>query len=77
MPAIPTWYAGLVKPVLTPPSWFFGPVLVFLYALMGIAVFIVRSRRLKTPNGGVALGVFGVQLILNVLWSAVFFGLHA
>ena len=39
--AIPTWYALLERPPLTPPSWIFGPVWTVLYALMGIAAFLV------------------------------------
>ena len=45
-PAIPTWYATLQKPLLTPPDWVFAPVWITLYALMGISVFLVwRERR--------------------------------
>jgi benzodiazapine receptor len=75
--AIPTWYAGLIKPVLTPPNWLFGPVWTILYILMGIALYlVVREGTEKKP---VQLGiiVFSAQLIVNVLWSLVFFGLQS
>jgi len=75
--SIPTWYAGLIKPVLTPPNWLFGPVWTTLYILMGIALYlVVREGTAKKP---VQLGiiVFAAQLIVNVLWSMVFFGLQS
>ncbi|HEY4514915.1 MAG TPA: TspO/MBR family protein [Candidatus Paceibacterota bacterium] len=40
---IPTWYAGLVKPVINPPAWLFGPVWVTLYLLMGISLWLIWS----------------------------------
>lgn len=70
--AIPTWYAGLVKPDVRPPNWVFGPVWTTLYALMGIAGYLVWSKR-----RGQALRIFGVQLVLNATWSIIFFGLQS
>ncbi len=78
--SIPTWYAGLVKPSFTPPSWVFGPAWTILYALMGAALFLVwRERKNKEKKADVkpALVVFAVQLALNALWSILFFGLKA
>ena len=80
--AIPTWYAGLVKPALNPPGWIFGPAWITLYALMGIAAFLIWSSYAKASEGQakrqikIALGVFGIQLFLNAIWSIIFFGLH-
>lgn len=74
---IPTWYAGLVKPALNPPSWIFGPVWTILYILMGIAVFLVWKKGLSRPDVKKAVKVFALQLILNATWSIVFFGLHS
>jgi len=77
--AIPTWYAGLAKPALNPPSWLFGPVWIMLYTLMGIALFLVYIKEEVGEIGGkktAALGAFGIQLFLNALWSIIFFGLH-
>lgn len=79
--AIPTWYASLAKPAATPPGWVFGPVWTALYFLMGVAAWLVwkqwgtssSSARLRIHT---ALTVFGLQLLLNVFWSVVFFGLR-
>lgn len=75
--AIPTWYAGLVKPALNPPAWVFGPVWTVLYILMGIALYLVWSRGWEHKNVQVATAIFAVQLVLNVLWSYLFFGMQA
>lgn len=74
-PAISTWYATLIKPDFTPPSWLFGPVWTTLYALMGISAYLIWSKGYKKANVKFALNIFVVQLILNVLWSIIFFGL--
>jgi len=95
-PAIQSgWYATLAKPALNPPAWVFGPVWTTLFALMGIAAFLIwreydkltlndlsrvesrgveglviqRKRQIK-----IALGIFLGQLVLNTLWSIIFFG---
>jgi benzodiazapine receptor len=73
-PAIPTWYAGLKKPAFTPPNSAFGPVWITLYLLMGIAVFLVWRQGLGQDGVTTAFVVFWVQLVLNILWSVVFFG---
>jgi benzodiazapine receptor len=72
--AIPTWYAGLKKPAFTPPDAVFGPVWITLYALMGMAVFFVWREGLGQDGVTAAFIVFWVQLVLNMLWSVVFFG---
>jgi len=73
-PSIPTWYATLKKPWFTPPNWVFAPVWLTLFLLMGIAVFLVWRKGLRDRRVKMALAVFTVQLIVNVLWSVVFFG---
>lgn len=75
--AVPTWYETLAKPALNPPSWIFGHVWTTLYALMGIAAFLVWKKGWDRIDVRKALFVFGVQLILNASWSIVFFGLHS
>jgi len=75
--AIPTWYATLEKPTFNPPNWLFAPVWTLLYLLMGIAAFLVWRKGLENRQVRIALIVFLVQLILNALWSVVFFGLES
>jgi len=76
-PAIPTWYAALQKPAFTPPSWLFAPAWITLYLLMGIAAFFVWRAGLDNRRARVALLIFLIQLVLNALWSVVFFGLQS
>lgn len=74
-PAIPAWYAGLVKPALNPPAWVFAPVWTTLFLLMGIAAFFIWRQGLERGEVKIALGIFIIQLMLNTLWSIIFFGL--
>ena len=72
--AIPNWYAGLKKPSYTPPNWAFGPVWTALYLLMGISVFLVWQKGLATNGALSAFILFWIQLVVNAIWSIVFFG---
>jgi translocator protein len=76
IPAIPTWYAALNKPFFNPPSWVFGPVWIMLYALMGISFFIIWKKGLNKKENKIAVSLFSAQLVLNALWSIIFFGLQ-
>ena len=76
MPAIPTWYAGIIKPTFSPPSWIFAPVWIILFALMGIAAYLVYEKGTGKKLVKVALGIFTIQLLLNMKWSLLFFGMH-
>ena len=75
--AIPTWYAGLKKPSYTPPNWAFGPVWTTLYLLMGISVFLVWQNGLANNGALLAFTLFWIQLVFNVLWSIIFFGMKS
>jgi translocator protein len=75
--AIPTWYAALEKPFFSPPNWLFAPVWTLLYILMGIAAFLVWRKGLRDRQIRAALIIFLIQLILNALWSVVFFGFQS
>src|SRR5262245_19718175 len=69
------WYPGLAKPGWTTPDWLFGPVWTLLYLLMAVAAWLVWRDGRPTARG--ALVVFGVQLGLNLAWSAIFFWLRS
>lgn len=74
-----TWYASIKKPFFNPPSWIFRPIWIILNALMGYSAAIIWSKKSQSrtvnKNIKIAMMVFGVQLILNGLWSLLFFGL--
>ena len=70
-----SFYAGLVRPSWAPPSAVFGPVWTVLYALMGIAAWLVwRAKGFRAARASLVL--FLVQLAVNALWSWLFFGWH-
>jgi len=70
-----SWYDGLAKASWNPPPWVFGPVWTALYVMMAIAAWLVW-RTGSTPARRRAMAVFAAQLVLNVLWSYLFFGFH-
>jgi len=76
IPAIDTWYKFLKKPMFTPPDWVFMPVWIFLFLLMGVAMFIVWAKPTaedKTP----AAVTFVIQAGLNSIWPILFFSFHS
>jgi len=70
-----TWYPQLRRPEWTPPNWILGPVWTSLYVMMAVSAWLVW-RSASWPQTGAALALFGVQLVLNSLWSVIFFGLR-
>ena len=71
------WYNELSKSVLTPAGWVFGVAWTILYALLGIALYLVIvNKDKKRPSKSNAYWLFFGQMVLNLLWSYVFFGLH-
>jgi translocator protein len=74
--SVGTWYPTLEKPPFNPPDWVFAPVWTLLYIFMAVAGW----RVWRTPPSAArrnALLLFAVQLVLNVLWSLLFFGLRS
>jgi benzodiazapine receptor len=69
------WYLELQKPGWTPPGWLFPPLWTLLYLSMGVAGWLVWQTR-DEQSIGLALGLFGLQLFLNLIWSVIFFGLR-
>lgn len=76
-PAIPAWYDHLQKPDFTPPSWVFGPVWLVLYCLMGLSLYMIFQAGIKKKEVFLGLTFFIAQLVFNIAWSYVFFGLHS
>jgi translocator protein len=74
--SVDTWYPALNKPSFTPPSWLFGPVWITLFTLMGISAYLIWRKGWANPQVKSSLRIFFFQLILNALWSILFFGLH-
>jgi benzodiazapine receptor len=73
--SVGNWYLTIQKPSWTPPDALFGPVWTALFTLMAVAGWRAYSR----SEPGEARQVrrwFGVQLVLNALWSCLFFGLR-
>lgn len=66
------WFANLVKPSFNPPGWVFGPVWFVLYVLISIAGW----RQCRYARNGIAFKIWVVQMLLNFLWSPLFFGAH-
>ncbi|NJB71836.1 tryptophan-rich sensory protein [Saonia flava] len=71
------WYIGLNKPSYNPPNWIFAPVWTVLYILMGIAAGLVWAKGFYHIWVKTALYHFGFQLLLNALWSIIFFGFQS
>jgi translocator protein len=74
IPNISGWYITLNKPWFTPPNWVFGPAWTIFYILMGISLwFVIRNgiTNSSVRNGAIT---FAAQLIVNLLWSFIFFG---
>lgn len=72
--SIGSWYIYLNKPVFNPPNWVFGPVWTILYALMGYSAYRIWTKGIKKEKVGNAKEYFIFQLVLNAIWTPVFFG---
>jgi len=76
-PAISSWYATIQKPSFNPPNWVFAPVWTLLFLLMGVSLYLVWSKGLGDKKTKIAVFIFAFQLLLNILWSILFFGLQS
>jgi len=75
--AVRTWYPTLRKPPFNPPSWLFAPVWTVLYLLMGVAMYLVWTGAQSDARRRRAARLWAGQLLLNLLWSLIFFGRRA
>ncbi len=73
---IPGWYAQLQRPSWNPPNWIFPPVWTLLFVMMGISLFLVWKNNAPVRVKKMAIMIFSIQLLLNILWSYVFFKQH-
>ena len=71
--SVKTWYITLNKPSFNPPNGIFGPVWTTLYTLMGISSYWVWQKRKVVMGYQWALFAYILQLILNLMWSFLFF----
>ena len=75
--SVSTWYTTLNKPFFNPPSWLFGPIWTILYILMGVSLYLIWEKRIKSEESKTAVLIFGVQLFLNLMWSIIFFAVQS
>ena len=74
--SVKTWYITLNKPSFNPPNGIFGPVWTTLYILMGISSYLVWKQRKYVTGYNWAVIIYILQLILNLMWSYLFFYQH-
>ncbi|CAN5307395.1 tryptophan-rich sensory protein [soil metagenome] len=74
--AITGWYTTLIKPAFNPPNWIFGPAWTLLYILMGISFALIWNKGWEKKEVKNALGIFIIQLVLNLIWSVLFFAMQ-
>lgn len=69
------WFMRLVKPEIMPPFWAFPIAWSILYVFLGLALALIINARGSTLRGP-AIIVFALQMVVNLVWSPVFFGMH-
>ncbi|RZJ83191.1 MAG: tryptophan-rich sensory protein [Chryseobacterium sp.] len=74
--SVDTWYRTINKPSFNPPDGVFGPVWTSLYVLMGISAYRVWQKRDQIAHLPRTTAIYLIQLILNLLWSFIFFYAH-
>lgn len=69
------WYNSLTKPLFAPSSAVFTPAWIFLYTtiIISLFIFIYKHSEFDKKAGYI---FFSAQMVLNIVWSPVFFGLH-
>ncbi|MCQ2581984.1 MAG: tryptophan-rich sensory protein [Alphaproteobacteria bacterium] len=70
------WFNALNKSVLTPDGWVFGVAWTILYAILGVALFLIMQNKKSTCEKRSSYWLFAIQMGLNALWSYLFFGLQ-
>jgi translocator protein len=75
--SVNSWYTTLSKSSLTPPPYIFSYVWTAIYILMALSFFLILQKKAKGQRVGGCLTLFILQLLLNVTWSFLFFGLKS
>ena len=74
--SVNTWYRTLYQPAGNPPNWVFAPVWAMLYAMIGASFAFVWQQGFTTNTARIGATAFAIQMILNLAWTPIFFGLH-
>ncbi|MBE9601342.1 TspO/MBR family protein [Pedobacter sp. MC2016-24] len=74
--SVKTWYLTLAKPAFNPPNSIFPPVWTSIFILMGISAYLVWQRRDTIAHFPRTIAIYFIQLILNLMWSFIFFYTH-
>ena len=69
------WFQNLNKPLFAPPDWVFTPVWIILYLMIFASLILfLKSKFYASKKTG--LFFFITQLVLNIIWSPIFFGMQ-
>ena len=71
--SVKTWYVTLAKPSFNPPDTIFAPVWTTLYIIIGIAAYLIWQKRHTIKHFPRTISIYLIQLILNLMWSFIFF----
>lgn len=66
-------YGTMNKPALSPPAWLFPIAWTILYLMMGLASYFIFNSESSSQSKWMALAVYGAQLVMNFMWSIIFF----
>lgn len=69
------WYSQLIKPTWAPPSWVFGPVWTFLYALIAVSFGTVFYKAFTKQIPWIVVLPFILNLVFNFAFTPLQFGL--
>ena len=75
--SVANWYTTLDIPWFTPSGSIISVVWIILFALMGLSLFLIWQKGVSSIDTKIALGIFALQLLVNILWSYAFFGLQS
>ena len=74
--SVNTWYKTVNKPSFNPPDSIFQPVWIAIFVLIGIASYRIWQRRNHIASFPRTVAIYAMQLILNIMWSFIFFRTH-